>query len=146
MKGWFYMSDCIFCKIVNGEIPSSKVYEDKNVLAFLDISQITKGHTLVIPKKHNKNLFDLPKETAEKLFSVVPKITNAMKNQLNIEDLNLVCNSGEKAGQEVFHLHLHLIPRYGKGDGYGGVWKSHASEYTGDDLKNLATKISNGIV
>lgn len=140
------MSDCIFCKIINGEIPSSKVYEDDHVLAFLDISQITKGHTLLIPKKHNENLFDLPKETAEQLFSVVPKITNALKNQLNIEDLNLVCNSGKKAGQEVFHLHLHLIPRYGKGDGYGAVWKSHAAEYTGEDLKNLANQISNGIV
>ncbi|HHY74456.1 MAG TPA: HIT family protein [Bacillus bacterium] len=140
------MSDCIFCKIVNGEIPSAKVYEDENVLAFLDISQLTKGHTLLIPKKHNENLFDLPKETAEQLFSVVPKITNALKSQLKIDDLNLVSNSGEKAGQEVFHLHLHIIPRYGKGDGYGTVLKSHASEYTGEDLQNLAKEISNGIV
>lgn len=139
------MSDCIFCKIVSGEIPSYKVYEDENVLAFLDISQLTKGHTLLIPKKHNKNLFDLSVLTAQQLFSVVPKITNALKNQLNIEDLNLVCNSGEKAGQEVFHLHLHLIPRYGKGDGYGTVLKSHASEFTNDELQTLAAKISSDI-
>ncbi|WP_458414418.1 HIT family protein [Schinkia sp. CFF1] len=139
------MSDCIFCKIVGGEIPSYKVYEDENVLAFLDISQLTKGHTLLIPKKHNKNLFDLSELTAQQLFSVVPKITNALKNQLNIEDLNLVCNSGEKAGQEVLHLHLHLIPRYGKGDGYGTVLKSHASEFTNDELQTLAAKISSDI-
>ncbi|NSL52004.1 HIT family protein [Calidifontibacillus erzurumensis] len=140
------MSDCIFCKIINGEIPASKVYEDEHVLAFLDISQITKGHTLVIPKAHYENLFDLPQESAEKLFSVVPKIVNAMKSQLHIEDLNLVSNSGRKAGQEVFHLHLHLIPRYGKGDGYGAVWKSNANNYTREDLQNLAETIASGIV
>jgi len=139
-------SDCIFCKIINGEIPASKVYEDEHVLAFLDISQITKGHTLVIPKAHYENLFDLPQESAEKLFSVVPKIVNAMKSQLHIEDLNLVSNSGRKAGQEVFHLHLHLIPRYGKGDGYGAVWKSNANNYTREDLQNLAETIASGIV
>jgi len=140
------MSDCIFCKIVNGEIPSYKVYEDENVLAFLDISQLTKGHTLLIPKKHNENLFDLPKETAEKLFSVVPKISNSLKSQLHIEDMNLVCNSGKKAGQEVFHLHLHLIPRYGKGDGYGTVLKSHANEFTSEDMQSLASKLSSNIL
>lgn len=139
------MSDCIFCKIVNGEIPASKVYEDDHVLAFLDISQVTKGHTLLIPKKHNKNLFDLEVETAGQLFSVVPKITNALKTTLNVEALNLLCNTGEKAGQEVFHLHLHLIPRYGKGDGYGGVWKTHADEYSKEDLQNIASAISKEI-
>ncbi|WP_102347451.1 HIT family protein [Bacillus sp. Marseille-P3661] len=139
------MADCIFCKIVAGEIPSAKVYEDEHVLAFLDISQVTKGHTLVIPKKHNENLYDLSTETAQQLFAAVPKITNAIKDQLNPEGLNLVSNTGEKAGQTVFHLHLHLIPRYGEGDGFGAVWKSNTSDYTKEDLQNIAASISAGI-
>ncbi|WP_017754277.1 HIT family protein [Calidifontibacillus oryziterrae] len=139
------MSDCIFCKIVNGEIPSIKVYEDENVLAFLDISQVTKGHTLLIPKTHNENLYDLSSEMAQHLFAVVPKLANAMKDQLKLGGLNLVSNTGEKAGQEVFHLHLHLIPRYGKGDGFGSVWKKHDSEYTKEDLQAIANTIAAGL-
>lgn len=139
------MSDCIFCKIVNGEIPASKVYEDEHVLAFLDISQVTKGHTLVIPKNHNENLYDLSEETARHLFAVIPKVTNSIKDQLKPEGLNLLSNTGEKAGQQVFHLHLHLIPRYGKGDGFGAVWKTHQDEYTREELENIATTIAKGI-
>lgn len=144
-KDGLSMSDCIFCKIINGEIPSAKVYEDENVMAFLDISQVTKGHTLVIPKTHQANIYELTPDVANKLFSVVPKIANAMKKAYNPIGLNLLNNNGESAGQSVFHYHVHLIPRYGDGDGFGAVWKTHEKDYSQDDLQNIAKTIGNNI-
>ncbi|MED3723506.1 HIT family protein [Geobacillus stearothermophilus] len=135
------MSDCIFCKIVNGELPAAKVYEDEHVLAFLDISQVTKGHTLVIPKVHTENVFTLTPEAAGRLFRAVPVIANALNKAFSPVGLNLLNNNGEQAGQTVFHYHLHLIPRYGKGDGFGAGWKSHASDYTPADLQAIAAAI-----
>lgn len=135
------MSDCLFCKIVNGEIPAAKVYEDDDVLAFLDIAQVTKGHTLVIPKQHFENMYDLPSEAAAKLFAVVPNIANALKQQFQPVGMNLLNNTGKDAGQQIFHIHLHLVPRYGKGDGFGAVWKSHEAEYTPDLLQEMASTI-----
>lgn len=139
------MSDCIFCKIVNGEIPSAKVYEDEHVLAFLDISQVTKGHTLVIPKVHKENLYELTPEMAKHIFSVIPKLANALKDTYQPVGLNLVNNNGEKAGQSVFHFHAHLIPRYGEGDGFGAVWKSNQSQYKPEDLQKMAGEINQNI-
>lgn len=132
---------CIFCKIINGEIPSAKVYEDEHVYAFLDISQVTKGHTLVIPKVHTKDIFELPQDVAGHLFSSVPKIAQAIKEAYSLEGLNILNNNGEKAGQTVFHYHLHLIPRYGKGDGFGAVWHDHSSQYSAEDLQQIAEQI-----
>jgi histidine triad (HIT) family protein len=136
------MSDCIFCKIIDGEIPSSKVFENEHVLAFLDISQVTKGHTLVIPKVHKENLYELTPEIAKNLFEVVPEIARAMKQEFQPVGLNLLNNNGEAAGQSVFHFHMHLIPRYGEGDGFGAVWKTNTSDYTPDDLKQIADSIA----
>ncbi|MGG0410449.1 HIT family protein [Peribacillus simplex] len=136
------MSDCIFCKIIDGEIPSSKVFENEHVLAFLDISQVTKGHTLVIPKVHKENLYELTPEIAKNLFEVVPEIARAMKQEFQPVGLNLLNNNGEAAGQSVFHYHMHLIPRYGEGDGFGAVWKTNTSDYTPDDLKQIADSIA----
>ncbi|WP_409253345.1 HIT family protein [Bacillus sp. SCS-153A] len=136
------MSDCIFCKIIDGEIPSSKVYEDDHVLAFLDISQVTKGHTLVIPKVHKENVYELTEEIASNIFAAVPKIANAIKAEYNPIGLNLLNNNGEDAGQSVFHFHLHIIPRYGQGDGFGAVWKTHTDQYTKEELKEIADGIS----
>ncbi|MCM3690280.1 HIT family protein [Neobacillus niacini] len=136
------MSDCIFCKIVNGEIPAAKVFENEHVMAFLDISQVTKGHTLVIPKVHKENLFELTPNIAKNLFESVPEIANALKEEYKPLGLNLVNNNGEQAGQTVFHFHVHLIPRYGQGDGFGAVWKSNTSDYTPQTLKEMAENIS----
>lgn len=136
------MSDCIFCKIINGEIPSSKVFENEHVLAFLDISQVTKGHTLVIPKVHKENIYELTPEIAKELYAVVPEIARALKQEFNPIGLNTLNNNGEAAGQSVFHFHLHLIPRYGEGDGFGAVWKTHTSDYTPEDLQNIAGSIA----
>ncbi|MED3551462.1 HIT family protein [Cytobacillus praedii] len=139
------MSDCIFCKIVNGDIPSSKVFENEHVMAFLDISQITKGHTLIIPKIHNENIYDLSPEAARNIFEVVPQIATAIKEQFNPIGMNVITNTGEQAGQTVFHYHMHLIPRYGSGDGFGAVWKSHQSDYTPSDLQEIADGIKKHI-
>lgn len=103
--------NCVFCSIVKGDIPSYKIYEDENVIALLDISQATKGHTLVIAKEHFKNLYDIDEELAGNIFKVVPKIANAIKKAFNPNGLNVIVNT-EKPLQTVFHFHLHIIPRY----------------------------------
>jgi histidine triad (HIT) family protein len=138
----YEMIDCIFCKIVKGEIPAAKVFENEHVLAFLDISQVTKGHTLVIPKVHKKDLFELTPEIARNLFEVVPTIANALKSEFDLIGLNALNNNGEQAGQSVFHFHMHLIPRYGKGDGFGAVWKDNQSDYTPQILREMAASIN----
>jgi histidine triad (HIT) family protein len=103
--------DCVFCKIISGEIPTNKVYEDENIVAILDISQATKGHTLIVAKKHYKNLYDIDENVAADIFRVVPKLANAIKNAFHPIGLNVLVNT-EKPLQTVFHFHVHLIPRY----------------------------------
>ena len=109
---------------------------------FLDLSQVTKGHTLIIPKVHKENLFELTPEIAKNIFEVAPTIANALKETYNPIGLNVVNNNGEKAGQSVFHFHLHLIPRYGEGDGFGAVWKNNQSDYSSLDLQQMAADIN----
>lgn len=116
------MSDCIFCKIIDGTIPSVKVYEDEHVYAFLDITPLAKGHTLLIPKQHVKDLFEMPSEIASHLYSVAPKIANAIKTAFQPQGLNTLNNNGAVAYQTVFHYHLHFIPRYEE-DGLTLVWQ-----------------------
>ena len=104
---------CVFCKIISGEFSSQKVYEDEKVLAILDLSQATYGHTLVMPKKHYENIFELDNETAKHLFDVVVKISNHYKEVIpNLSGINLLNNNGLRAGQTVMHYHMHIIPRY----------------------------------
>ncbi|WP_046175412.1 HIT family protein [Domibacillus indicus] len=132
------MDNCIFCKIINGDIPSAKVYEDENVYAFLDISQVTKGHTLVIPKIHKENIFELETEAAGPFFESVKKTADALQSAFSPKGLNLLNNNGETAGQTVFHYHIHLIPRYGSEDGFHPVFKENNS---GHDLEGIAAEI-----
>ena len=106
------MKQCIFCKIINKEIPGHILFENEHVLAFLDISQTTKGHTLVIPKNHVEDVFSMTEEDMAHVFSVVPKIANALKTTFNADGMNIVNNNKPVAGQTVFHYHVHLIPRY----------------------------------
>lgn len=113
--------DCIFCKIANGEIPSSTIYEDENFRVFLDLGPATRGHALLIPKDHYANLLELDEEVAAKAIVVAKKVAAKMKDALGCDGINLVQNNGEAAGQTVFHFHLHLIPRY-NGDGAGISW------------------------
>lgn len=134
--------DCIFCKIIDGVIPASKVYEDEDVLAFLDISQVTKGHTLVIPKKHTRNIFDTPGDVSAKMFSQVPQIANAIKKAFNPVGMNILNNNEAPADQSVFHLHFHLIPRYEKTkDGYSTNWKPNPDKYSAEELSEISSAI-----
>lgn len=109
---------CIFCKIIAGEIPSTKIYEDDDVYAFLDINPFSKGHTLVIPKKHYENMFDLPAEEFVKIQEAIKKIDTVYRTTLGSTGSTLLQNNG--SSQDVFHYHMHLVPRYGK-DGFGYI-------------------------
>ena len=105
------MDNCIFCKIVKGEIPSYKIYEDQNVYAFLDISKDFYGHTLVVTKNHYKNILDVPENELTLVMNAVKKISNHYVNDLGFDGINTFNNNEESAGQSVMHLHFHIIPR-----------------------------------
>ena len=104
--------DCIFCKIADGIIPSHKIYEDDDVLAFLDISQVTPGHTLVISKKHYSNFLTTEKDVMHKVMDVAQRIGQAQMSILGAKGVNILTNVNKEAGQSVFHFHVHVIPRY----------------------------------
>lgn len=108
---------CLFCDIVDGKIPNYTVYEDDHVLAFLDISQATIGHTLVIPKKHYDNFLEVDPQDLQHLITVSQKLANKLMTSLDAKGMNVLSNINEIAGQSVHHFHLHLIPRYDDNDG-----------------------------
>lgn len=130
---------CVFCKIVKGEIPAFKIHETKDVLAFLDLSQVTIGHTLVIPKKHCENLLALDDELSSILLKEVVLVAKKLKKKLNVDALNVVNNCGEVAGQSVMHIHFHLIPRT-KGDEFEIKQVVHEPNF--DELRKLCEKIN----
>ncbi|QFG00112.1 HIT family protein [Psychrobacillus glaciei] len=132
------MSECIFCKIIDGSIPSAKIYEDEHVYAFMDIMPLTKGHTLVIPKNHKENVYDLSEEEASNLFKVVPKIASVLKEAFGPVGMNLLNNNGAPAGQSVFHFHLHFIPRYDQTDGFRATWNTKEKMFTPETIQALA--------
>ncbi|MDD5098682.1 MAG: HIT family protein, partial [Candidatus Pacebacteria bacterium] len=105
------MENCIFCKIINNEIPCYKIYEDEFVLAFLDINPVVIGHTLIIPKKHFENIFEAEDEYLERIITASKKISLKMKEALGVEGINLYQANGLIAGQTVFHFHLHILPQ-----------------------------------
>lgn len=125
--------DCIFCKINKGEIPSTTIYEDDDFKVMLDINPASKGHAVILPKNHAANLFELEDEDAEKLFKVARKCAKAMMEVLHCDGINVLQNNGEAAGQTVFHLHVHLIPRY-KGDTVNISWKPGTPEENAAEL------------
>ena len=136
------MSETIFGKILTGEIPSFKVYEDDYVYAFLDISQVTKGHTLLIPKKASANIFETDEETMKHTGAALPKVANAIKRAFNPDGLNIIQNNGEFADQSVFHIHFHLIPRYENDiDGFGYKWETHEDILDNDAKQQIAEQI-----
>ena len=133
------MSDCIFCKIIEGEIPSYKVYEDEHVYAFLDITQGTKGHTLLIPKNHVPNVYELDDETAYNVFTAVPKVAKALKKAFRPIGLNIL-NNNDRPLQSVYHFHVHLIPRY-KDDGTVISSIDHSNDYSKQDFTDVQKAI-----
>ena len=116
------MKDCIFCQISQGKIKSWKVYENEHVYAFLDINPVNEYHTLVIPKKHYRDIFDIPEFELKEVISVVKLLTSLYKEKLGIENIQIITNSGSEAQQDVFHIHFHIVPRY-KEDGQDINWK-----------------------
>lgn len=114
--------NCIFCKIANGEIPSTTLYEDEDFRVILDLGPATRGHALLLPKEHYSNLFELDDAVAAKALVTAKKVAAKMKAALGADGFNLVQNNGETAGQTVFHFHMHLIPRY-QDDHAGILWE-----------------------
>ena len=127
------MKNCIFCKIIDGEIPSVKLYEDDLVLVFLDIAPINPGHLLVIPKEHHTSSSTIPEETAGRIFHVGTRFGVALKRVLDVDGFNLHLADGQCAGQVVMHAHLHVIPRDVE-DGFHWNWRQ--LEYAGDNERN----------
>lgn len=136
------MTDCIFCKIAANELPARKIYEDDHVIAIMDVSQVTPGHTLVISKEHVRNILEYNDEFAATIFSRVPKIAKAVKNHdPNIKGLNILMNNEEIASQTVFHSHIHILPRYSDNDGFGLKWENNADKYSDNELDRTRDKI-----
>ena len=115
------MNDCIFCQISKGEKPAWKVFEDEHVLAFFDYNPASEYHTLVIPKKHYKDIFDIPEDELQQVISSIKQITNLYKEKLGINNIQIVNSSGKEAQQEVFHIHFHIVPRK-NGDNQDICW------------------------
>ena len=113
--------NCIFCKILNGDIPSTKIYEDDQFVIMLDIGPASFGHALILPKDHYANIFEMPEEVLSKSICLAKTFGEKLVKALGADGLNLVQNNGTAAGQTVFHYHLHLIPRY-DGDSVGDLW------------------------
>lgn len=134
----------IFTRIIEREIPAYIVYEDDLVIAFLDISQATKGHTLVVPKKAYENLYEMPDELASHVMIISIKLAKAIQKAFNPAGLNLLNNNGEIAGQSVFHFHMHLIPRY-ENDGVSMRFSNHMNDLNPEDYKNRAKEITSAL-
>lgn len=136
------MDDCIFCKIISGDIPSTTIYEDDEVKAFLDLSQATPGHTLLVPKKHVADIFAYDEDLAARVFTRLPKIARAIKaSNSEILGMNIINNNGELAYQSVFHSHIHLIPRYSENDDFSIHFGDHSDQYDGAKLEAIAAGI-----
>ena len=132
-------TNCIFCKIANGEIPSKTLYEDDKFRVILDLGPASKGHALILPKEHYADLYELPEETAGEVMKLAKKMAAPMTQRLGCEGFNLVQNNGELAGQTVFHFHMHLIPRY-RDDGQKIGWKPQ--EATQEELEAIRAQIT----
>ena len=135
--------DCLFCKLINRELPISEVYEDEKVISFMDIQPINPGHLLIIPKTHATYLKDLKPDTGGHMFKTAMKMSESLRNSgIRCEGVNLFLADGEVAGQEVFHVHLHVIPRF-SGDGFG--FRFDDSYYVlpeREELDDIARKIT----
>lgn len=132
------MSDCIFCKILSGEIPSATIYEDEEFKAILDRFPANEGHVLILPKAHSANIFEIDPQLAGRLFTLATKIAREMKNVLGFEHMNVMQNNGTVAGQTVYHFHLHLIPRY-ENDGITIAYKP--MDLTDSQIEDMRKKL-----
>ncbi len=131
-------SNCIFCKIANGEIPAATLYEDQEFRVILDLGPASKGHALILPKEHYTNLYDIEDAVAAKVLPLAKKMINQLTPILGCDGYNIVQNNGSDAGQTVFHFHMHLIPRY-TGDQVGLGW--NAGELTEEVKADIIAKM-----
>lgn len=134
--------NCIFCKLANGQIPTNSVYENDDFKVILDNAPATKGHALVLPKQHYKNIFEADDEVIKNGILLAKKVGKAMMKELNCDGINIVQNNYEAAGQTIFHLHFHVIPRFDN-DSVGKLWKPQ--EVSDEDLQEVAKVISKGL-
>ena len=130
--------DCIFCKIIGGEIPSNTIYEDDEFKVILDASPASKGHALILPKEHYADIYEIDEKTAGHAMQLAKKLAKHMTDVLKCDGFNIVQNNHEIAGQTVFHFHMHLIPRY-EGDGVGLTWKP--GTLTDEDREEILAKV-----
>ncbi|MEM0360584.1 MAG: HIT family protein [Candidatus Diapherotrites archaeon] len=135
-------SECIFCKIAKGQIPSTKIHETKNTLAFLDIAPVNKGHTLVIPKKHFSSLQEIPEKELKETIIATKKIAIAIQKALKPDGINLIQSNGSTAGQIIMHFHMHIIPRF-ENDKAGFKWPKHS--YQEGEAQKFQKKIAREI-
>ncbi len=136
------MSNCLFCSIINGEIPSAKLYENDKVYAFLDIAPLNKGHALIIPKFHCETILDLPLEYAHDAIMAQQMIAKALMTSLGATGFNCIQNNFESSGQEVFHVHWHIIPRFERAE--FPLWKQGSYKDI-EEMQEFAKKISSCI-
>lgn len=134
--------NCIFCKIANGDIPAATVYEDDEFRVILDLGPASKGHALILPKSHYKDICEADEGIAAKLFPLAARIGGAMKQGLGASGFNVVQNNGTSAGQTVFHLHVHMIPRYEDGPAMV-TWEPGQSD--AEELAEVAEILKNTI-
>jgi histidine triad (HIT) family protein len=135
-------TECIFCKIIAGQIPATKIYEDDKVFAFLDIGPLSDGHTLVVPKQHYQKVHECPPEVLSDIGARLGKIAAAVSSAMNSDGYNVLCNNGRAAGQLVEHVHFHIIPRMA-GDNVFNRWPAH--KYPEGRIEKLAEKIVENI-
>ena len=132
--------NCVFCKIVDGEIDSTTIYEDDKFRVILDLNPVTKGHALILSKKHYADLYESSDKLAAKAIILAKKMVKMMTEVLRCDGYNVFQNNGAAAGQTIFHFHVHLIPRY-KGDQVGVIWEP--GSLTEEDKQDILEKISN---
>lgn len=131
-------NNCIFCKLANGEIPTNTVYEDEDFRVILDSSPATKGHSLILPKQHYANMFEIDDATLSKAARLAKKVITYEKNVLGCDGFNVLQNNGQVAGQTVFHFHIHLIPRYA---GEKIIMEWDHKEYSDEELKSICSEM-----
>jgi histidine triad (HIT) family protein len=136
------MKDCVFCKIVRDEMPSSKVFENERLLAFLDINPVSKGHTLVIPKNHYAGFLEIPADLFTEMGQVLQRVGRAAKTHLGSDGFNVLLNNGRAAGQLIDHAHFHLVPRR-VGDGVM-AWPK-VRPYAAGEMETVRSKLANGL-
>lgn len=133
--------NCIFCKLANGEIPTNKIYEDSDFTVILDASPASKGHALILPKEHFKDLYEIDESVAAKVLPLAKKMAAHMRDVLHCDGFNIVQNNGETAGQTVFHFHTHLIPRYKEKEQFL-TWPHET--FTEDEMKEICSSLKTG--